>query len=152
LDIAELKEGEAIVHNKDIHQAFMVKIDEFNEEKISDDEIVKFYNNFIENNKNYKYKYELLFEDKFYIENGEKPDFSKINLDILKVKFVEFLNSIFFDSKNILENFECLYPNLKYIAGMNREADPLVATEAYWIGNDILKNTKTERQLVGLWS
>ena len=137
LDIAELKEGEAIVHNKDIHQAFMVKIDEFNEEKISDDEIVKFYNNFIENNKNYKYKYELLFEDKFYIENGEKPDFSKINLDILKVKFVEFLNSIFFDSKNILENWEKLK---KEIGSFENENSYLYIISKLWSKLNFLSN------------
>ena len=63
LDIAELKKGEAIVHNKDVHQAFMVKIDEFEEEKISDDEIKNFYKKFIENNENYKY--EFLFEENY---------------------------------------------------------------------------------------
>lgn len=45
------------------------------------------------------------------------------------------------ETKNILENFECLYPNLKYIAGRNRAADPLEAAEAYWVGGEILKNT-----------
>lgn len=45
------------------------------------------------------------------------------------------------ETKNILENFECLYPNLRYIAGRMRSADPLAASRAYWVGNDILKNT-----------
>lgn len=106
LDIAELKKGEAIVHNKDVHQAFMVKIDEFTEEKISNDEISNFYNKFIDGNKDYKD--DILFESEFYLENDKKPDISKINLDILKVKFIEFINSIFFDTKNVLENWEKL--------------------------------------------
>lgn len=108
LDIAELKSGEAIVHNRDVHQAFMVKIDEFTEEKISDNEISKFYTRFMEDKKHDVYKDELLFESKFYLENDKKPDISKINLDILKIKLIEFINSIFFDTKNVLENWENL--------------------------------------------
>ncbi len=135
LDIAELKSGESIVHNKDIHQAFMVKIDEFKEEKISDDEIVRFYSSFIE--KNEDYKYELLFEKWFYLENGEKPDFSKINFDILKVKFVEFLNSIFFDSKNILENWEKLK---KEIGSFKNENSYLYIISKLWNKLNFLSN------------
>ncbi|OCL97194.1 ATP-binding protein [Arcobacter porcinus] len=104
LDIAELKSGEAIVHNRDIHQAFMVKIDEFKEEKISDDEIKNFYKRFIE--KNEEYKYEFLFEKWFYVEN--RPEINSLDFDRLKLKLVEFINSILFDSKNILENWENL--------------------------------------------
>ncbi|MFW2351877.1 ATP-binding protein [Aliarcobacter butzleri] len=135
LDIAELKSGEAIVHNKDIHQAFMVKIDEFKEEKISDYEIVEFYNRFIE--KNEDYKYELFFEKWFYIENGEKPDFSKINFDILKVKFIEFINSIFFDSKNILENWEKLK---KEIGSFKNENSYLHIISKLWNELNFLSN------------
>ncbi|MCT7531693.1 ATP-binding protein [Aliarcobacter cryaerophilus] len=104
LDIAELKSGEAIVHNRDIHQAFMVKVDEFEEEKISDDEIKNFYKKFIENNENYKY--EFLSEKWFYLEN--RAEINSLNFDRLKLKLIEFINSIFFDSKNILENWENL--------------------------------------------
>ena len=114
LDIAELKAGEAIVHNRDVHQAFMVKIDEFTEEKISDNEISKFYTRFMEDKKHDVYKDELLFERWFYLENHEKPDISNLNFDILKVKFVEFINSIFFDSKNISENWNKLKNNIGY--------------------------------------
>ena len=112
LDISELKAGEAIVHNRDIHQAFMVKVDEFTEEKISNDEIYNFYNNFIQEKKHDVFKYELLFERWFYLENQDKPDMSKFDFDSLKVKFIEFINSIFFDSKNILENWEKLKNNI----------------------------------------
>ncbi len=113
LDIAELKAGEAIVHNRDVHQAFMVKIDEFTEEKISDNEISKFYNKFIE--KYDDYKDELLFERWFYLVNEDKPDMTEINFDILKVKFVEFINSIFFNSKNISENWQKLKNDIGYL-------------------------------------
>lgn len=104
LDIAELKSGEAIVHNRDIHQAFMVKVDEFEEEKISDDEIKNFYKKFIE--KNEEYKYEFLFEKWFYLEN--RFELNSLDFDRLKLKLVEFINSIFFDSKSILKNWENL--------------------------------------------
>ncbi|MGJ0290735.1 DUF87 domain-containing protein [Aliarcobacter cryaerophilus] len=104
LDIAELKKGEAIVHNSDVHQAFMVKIDEFTEEKISDDEISNFYKKFIE--KNEEYKYEFLFEKWFYLEN--RLELNSLDFDRLKLKLVEFINSIFFDSKSILKNWENL--------------------------------------------
>lgn len=135
LDIAELKSGEAIVHNRDIHQAFMVKVDEFKEEKISDEEIVKFYSSFIE--KNEDYNYELLFEKWFYIENGEKPDFSKISFDILKVKFIEFINSILFDSKNILENWEKLK---KEIGSFKNENLYLYIISKLWSELNFLSN------------
>ncbi|WP_066402721.1 ATP-binding protein [Aliarcobacter cryaerophilus] len=104
LDIAELKSGEAIVHNRDIHQAFMVKVDEFEEEKISDDEIKNFYKKFIE--KNEEYKYEFLFERWFYLEN--RLELNSLDFDRLKLKLVEFINSIFFDRKSILKNWENL--------------------------------------------
>ncbi|MDD2507558.1 MAG: DUF87 domain-containing protein [Aliarcobacter skirrowii] len=110
LDIAELKAGEAIVHNRDIHQAFMVKIDEFKEEKISIDEIFKFQAKFME--KHDDYKDELLFERWFYLENQDKPDMSKFDFDNLKIKFLKFINSIFYDSKNILENWNKLKNNI----------------------------------------
>lgn len=104
LDIAELKSGEAIIHNRDIHQAFMVKVDEFEEEKISDDEIKNFYKKFIE--KNEEYKYEFLFEKWFYLEN--RLELNSLDFDRLKLKLIEFINSIFFDSKSILKNWENL--------------------------------------------
>jgi hypothetical protein len=112
LDISELKAGEAIVHNRDIHQAFMVKIDEFKEEKISNDEVYNFYSNFMKEKKHDDYEYELLFERWFYLENQDKPDMTKFDFDNLKIKFVKFINSIFFDSKNILENWNKLKNNI----------------------------------------
>ena len=120
----------------------MVKIDEFEEEKISDEEIVKFYSSFIE--KNEDYKYELFFEKWFYIENGEKPDFSKINFDILKVKFIEFINSIFFDSKNILENWEKLK---KEIGSFKNENLYLYIISKLWSELNFLSNIQCYKDI-----
>lgn len=106
LDIAELKAGEAIVHNRDVHQAFMVKLDEFDEQKIENDAISKFYLSFLE--KKEDYKYEFIFEKWFYLESGKRPDISKLNLDVLKIKFVYFINSMFFDPDNVNSNWQKL--------------------------------------------
>ena len=133
LDIAELKKGEAIVHNRDIHQAFMVRIDEFKEEKISSREISNFYNKFIDGNKDYKY--EFLFEKWFYLEN--KPEISHIELDRLKPKFIEFINSIFFDSKNILEKWEKLK---QYTGKVNDEKEYLYIVSKLWNKLNYLSN------------
>ena len=133
LDIAELKKGEAIVHNRDIHQAFMVRIDEFKEEKISSSEISNFYNKFIDGNKDYKY--EFLFEKWFYLEN--KPEISHIELDRLKPKFIEFINSIFFDSKNILEKWEKLK---QYTGKVNDEKEYLYIVSKLWNKLNYLSN------------
>jgi len=62
------------------------------------------------------------------------PDKNEELLEVMEAGAVE-------ETKNILEDFGCLYPNLKYIAGRNRAADPMVAAKAYWIGGDILENT-----------
>ena len=45
--------------------------------------------------------------------------------------------------KNILENFECLYPYLNYIGGRNKTSDCFntEVSKAYWVGNDFLNNT-----------
>ena len=49
--------------------------------------------------------------------------------------------------KQILEDFQTLYPYLKFIARYNRIKDPFKeeVVEAYWIGNSLLENiTKSE--------
>ncbi|OHE10074.1 MAG: hypothetical protein A2513_08225 [Sulfurimonas sp. RIFOXYD12_FULL_33_39] len=135
LDIAELKAGEAIIHNRDIHQAFMVKIDEFKEEKISNDEITKFYTRFIEKYDNYKY--ELLFEKWFCIENHEKQEINNLDFDILKIKFIAFINSIFFNSKNILENWEKLKNS---IGDLTNERAYIYAVTKLWNQLNYLSN------------
>lgn len=140
LDIAELKSGEAIVHNRDIHQAFMVKIDEFEEEKISDDEIKNFYKKFIENNENYKY--EFLSEKWFYLEN--RAEINSLNFDRLKLKLIEFINSIFFDSKNILENWENLK---KDIGKRNDDKEYIYILSKLWNKLNYLSNMQFYRNI-----
>src|SRR3990167_6777178 len=48
--------------------------------------------------------------------------------------------------ENILSQFETLYLNLKLIAFENKIQDPFNrrVVEAYWIGNDLLKNIKSK--------
>lgn len=79
LDIAELKAGEAIVHNQDIHQAFMVKIDACNVPSIADEKIEQFNAKFIENHKNYQY--ELIDENDFLCEKCQSNSLHDINTD-----------------------------------------------------------------------
>jgi hypothetical protein len=104
LDIAELKKGEAIVHNRDVHQAFLVKIDEFKEKSTTLEHINDFYKNFEDDNK--KFKYEFLLEKHYYLE--DKPNFKDLNLNILKSKLIKFINSIIFDEKNAIKTYEIL--------------------------------------------
>lgn len=104
LDIAELKKGEAIVHNRDIHQAFLVKIDEFKEKLTILEYINDFYKNFEDDNK--KFKYEFLLEKHYYLE--DKPNFKDLNLNTLKPKLMKFINSIIFDENNAIKNYEIL--------------------------------------------
>ena len=104
LDIAELKKGEAIVHNRDVHQAFLVKIDEFKEKPTTLEHINDFYKNFENDNK--KFKYEFLLEKHYYLE--DKPNFKDLNLNTLKPKLMKFINSIIFDENNAIKNYEIL--------------------------------------------
>ena len=102
LDIAELKKGEAIVHNRDVHQAFLVKIDEFKEKPTTLEYINDFYKNFEDDNK--KFKYEFLLEKHYYLE--DKPNFKDLNLNTLKPKLMKFINSIIFDENNAIKAYE----------------------------------------------
>ena len=104
LDIAELKKGEAIVYNRDVHQAFLVKIDEFKEKPTTLEHINDFYKNFEDDNK--KFKYEFLLEKHYYLE--DKPNFKDLNLNTLKPKLMKFINSIIFDENNAIKNYEIL--------------------------------------------
>lgn len=104
LDIAELKKGEAIVHNRDVHQAFLVKIDEFKEKPTTLEHINNFYKNFEDDNK--KFKYEFLLENYYYLE--DKPNFKDLSLNTLKPKLMKFINSIIFDKNNAIKAYEIL--------------------------------------------
>ena len=75
LDIGELKKGEAIVHSNDVHQAFMVKIEKFEDrDKDKDDrlksELEKANERFLSQNPDYRYEH--IDEECFAIApNGE---------------------------------------------------------------------------------
>ncbi len=111
LDIAELKPGEAIVHNKDIHQAFMVKIDEYNFKNIEDSQIDKFYQNFLERND--KYKYEIIYEKDFYVPNSELTKLKDINNYRLQKLILDIINSVFFDEKNTTTKWDKFKTDIK---------------------------------------
>lgn len=82
LDIAELKTGEAIVHNKDIHQAFMVKIDAIESQKAEEEEFADFRARFYDEHSNYKY--EFIGEWEFCnTENTESQKSDKQSKDYL---------------------------------------------------------------------
>jgi len=117
LDIAELKAGEAIVHNRDVHQAFMVKIDENKNNKIADDKLKKFNKNFLE--KHSDYKYETLLEKRFYVLQEERLVLSDINSETLKLSMLKLINSIFFDEKKIEENWKSFRANLRNVSNDN---------------------------------
>ena len=107
LDIAELKAGEAIVHNRDVHQAFMVKIDEVKSKSSEDKGVDDFYKIFLDTYP--YYQYESIDERKFYLKAEKLLKLNWINQDVLKSSFVEFLNSIFFtpnDLKNRWNKFK----------------------------------------------
>ena len=99
LDIAELKAGEAIVHNKDIHQAFMVKIDKFNGSTKDNKKVEEFYDRFISSNE--KYRYEIPLENKFYLAHNELVQLQNINQQLLKESLLELIKDTFFQEKNI---------------------------------------------------
>jgi|GEM_PF-2418347 len=110
LDIAELKAGEAIVHNRDIHQAFMVKIDKSNEIINDKNKIEEFYNKFISNNE--MYKYEIPFEKRFYLHHNELVQLQNINKQLLKKSLLNLVKSVFFDDKNILKSWDKFKANI----------------------------------------
>jgi len=117
LDIAELKAGEAIVHNRDVHQAFMVKIDENKNSKIADDKLKKFNKNFLE--KHSDYKYETLLEKRFLLSQEERLVLSDINSETLKLSMLKLINSIFFDEKKIEENWKSFRANIRNVSNDN---------------------------------
>ncbi|MWV71437.1 DUF87 domain-containing protein [Helicobacter saguini] len=119
LDIAELKSGEAIVHNKDVHTAFMVSIDYINVEKASVGDFSAFNTRFIESNE--YLKYELPFESRFYIANFDFGVFREIPLDILKRRCFDFIASTLLDSnfKSAWGNFCSLLEMINIESSLN---------------------------------
>ncbi len=114
LDIAELKAGEAIVHNKDIHQAFMVRIDKIKTEKLEELVFEKFNRKFLE--KHEILKYEFIDEDKFYMDAKERLSIYSLNKESLKTPILNLLNAVLVNDKNIVKewnNFKNILPKQK---------------------------------------
>lgn len=117
LDIAELKPGEAIVHNKDVHQAFMVKIDEKSSNKVEDNVLYEFNKKFLD--KHDKYKYEIIQENRFFVDITERSELENINRVSLKSSMLTLINSAFFDESNVFKNWKSFKSNIKNIEDTN---------------------------------
>jgi len=104
LDIAELKTGQAIVHNKDVHQAFMVQIDKNTEMSlnVNNNEVKAFYKVFLSENIHYKYEY--IGEDKFYDESYLNHIIDKEKVRILTKDFIQLINMIFMADIKTIKN------------------------------------------------
>ncbi len=117
LDIAELKPGEAIVHNKDVHQAFMVRIDEMKSSKISDNDLTTFNDIFLD--KYSHYKYEIIQEVRFYVPAKELLRIKGLNKMILKSSMLKLINSAFFDKNSLVKNWNSFKNNLQNVENSN---------------------------------
>lgn len=94
-DIAELQTGEAIVHHKDIHQAFMVQIDEIKTSMANEERFSEFTKSFFD--KNERYKYSLIGEKNYHIPHFDYSKIKAIDMDDLKHSFLQLLNAILLD-------------------------------------------------------
>lgn len=93
LDIATLKAGEAIVHNAQVHEAFMVGMDNVTCDIAQKDEIKRFYKEFLESHKIYAYEY--LFENRYALPISKKILIFIKNIPLIKRK--ELLLGLFKD-------------------------------------------------------
>lgn len=103
LDIAELKTGEAIVHNRDIHQAFMVKIDACNVPLIAAEKIEQFNHKFIRDHEDYQY--ELIYEELFFCEECRYISLHDINTDSVKLSLLDLINAALFTPEKIQQRW-----------------------------------------------
>lgn len=156
LDVAELKTGEAIVHNKDIHQAFMVRIDEKKEMPIANKEIESFYKYFLEENENYKYEFigEKLFFNEHYLFNiMDKKELNKIKIELIK-----FLNIVLTKQYDLVqEKWDSLYGKFNFrqkeiisyqLSQLWRELNFIGNYEYYTDVDCYIKTTKTFMRLI----
>ena len=90
VDIAELQVGEAIVHSRDVHQPFMVKIDEVSLRNISNELIENFNAKFLD--KHHEYKYELIDEHNFALDVHKRGKIKTLNKELLKSSMLKVLN------------------------------------------------------------
>ncbi len=118
LDIAELKPGEAIVHNQDVHQAFMVKIDVSDISKIEENMLDEVNKKFLDKYK--EYKYEIINEDWFYVDIVELSDIKNANKENLKSSMLTLFNSVFFDETNVTKNWNSFKLNIGNVKNNNK--------------------------------
>lgn len=135
LDVAELKAGEAIVHNRDVHQAFMVKIDEFQGDKIQNEKVDDFQRAFL--SKHEQYRYELIYENYFAVEDKEEIYQNYADENELKIKLIDFINVVFFDAANIEKNWDRLK---RYIGNFKNEKTYIYRIVYIWNQLNYLSN------------
>ena len=112
LDIAELQAGEAIVHSRDVHQPFMVKIDEVSLKDISNELIEKFNDKFLDRHR--EYRYELIDEHNFALDVSKRGKIKALNKELLKSSMLKVLNCALVDSSDdIFKYWDNFKNNLK---------------------------------------
>lgn len=129
LDIGELKKGEAIVHSNDVHQAFMVKIEKFEDkDKDKDDrlksELEKANERFLSQNPDYRYEY--IDEERFAIKPNTKlaRDLGKIDTidkQSLKGSWIQVLCASLFAPNIALQKWHDFRALLEVSAESSRE-------------------------------
>lgn len=122
LDIAELKTGEAIVHNKDVHQAFLVKIDNLKIEH-KEANLTHFYNQFFGIHPIYQYDYigEKMFYERIGNISPEKRESSKNKaLQILskhrqlyQKSFLKFINRVWLSETKDIQKDDKIHEGFK---------------------------------------
>lgn len=160
LDIAELKTGEAIVHNKDVHQAFMVQVDQKHEQQIdyNNEQIKDFYKRFLDSNANMSYKYEFIGESKFFDKNYIDKLMDIYELKKLKLALIRFLNVVFVsDAKRIIDEWKYLFNEFTneqkkvinyHFAILWQELDFIGNYEYYYSVDGYLNSTKAFNSLI----
>ncbi len=118
LDIAELKAGEAIVHNRDVHQAFMVKIDEYPSKKTDTDKLDLFYKKFLDIHAEYRYEY--IGENRFFVPAEKRQALNALDTQQLKLSMLNLIKIFLFDTKVAVEEWQ------KFVSILRGEHDPKV--------------------------
>ena len=131
LDIATLQSGQAIVHNNEVHEAFMVGIDKIECNVISGDTIERFYNKFLESHGEYKYEY--LFEQRYELSYAhELVKYIKgVNLARRKRLLLNIFNDILLNRgvgkiQNSLKSFGALLDGFRYESSIGERKGMLV--------------------------
>jgi DNA helicase HerA-like ATPase len=98
LDIADLKTGEAIIHNKELLNPVMVKVNEYPNINITNEKIQNFYTKFLKQYPYLKYKFPLNYETTSQCDIFKITEYDKINyLKFITLVFSGFNYVAFFE-------------------------------------------------------